>query len=167
VVAVELPPLRDRPEDVPALAEHFLRQLNEENGRSVALGPGALAVLGECRLSGNARQLRNCLERAVVAAASDRIDGADFPCVREGAHGACLLERVVAASGPPGEPAAPSPEPAAARPPPPDGADERERVRAALERTGFVKAKAARLLGMTVRQLGYRVRKYGIPLERF
>jgi Nif-specific regulatory protein len=46
-------------------------------------------------------------------------------------------------------------------------ADERARVVAALERTGWVQAKAARLLGMTVRQLGYRVRKYGIALERF
>jgi Nif-specific regulatory protein len=40
-------------------------------------------------------------------------------------------------------------------------------VLAALERSGWVQAKAARLLGMTVRQLGYRVRKYGITLERF
>jgi Nif-specific regulatory protein len=45
--------------------------------------------------------------------------------------------------------------------------DERGRVQAALERSGWVQAKAARLLGLTVRQLGYRVRKYGIALERF
>jgi Nif-specific regulatory protein len=44
--------------------------------------------------------------------------------------------------------------------------DEGARIRRALERCGFVKAKAARLLGMTERQLRYRVRKYGVPLER-
>jgi Nif-specific regulatory protein len=44
---------------------------------------------------------------------------------------------------------------------------ERAQIMAALARAGFVQAKAARLLGMTVRQLGYRIRKYGIPVERF
>jgi Nif-specific regulatory protein len=61
--------------------------------------------------------------------------------------------------------AAPAPAPAAL-PPLPGIDDERARVLAALERCGWVQAKAARLLGLTVRQLGYRVRKYNIPLER-
>jgi Nif-specific regulatory protein len=172
VVAVELPPLRERPEDIPALAEHFLAQLNEENGRHVSLQPAALDVLGECRFTGNARQLRNCLERAVVATDGEQLGRGDFPCLRSGVHTACLLERIMdppsavvtlarpapAASGP-ASPALP------ARPEPAE--DERSRVQAALERSGWVQAKAARLLGLTVRQLGYRVRKYGIALERF
>jgi Nif-specific regulatory protein len=166
VVAVELPPLRERPEDIPALAEHFLAQLSEENGRHMALQPGALDVLGECRLTGNARQLRNCLERAVVATDGDRLGRGDFPCIQGGVHTACLLERVTEPAEVPVTLAArPSSAIALSRP---EGAeDERSRVQAALERSGWVQAKAARLLGLTVRQLGYRVRKYGIALERF
>jgi Nif-specific regulatory protein len=166
VVAVELPPLRERPEDIPALAEHFLAQLSEENGRHMALQPGALDVLGECRLTGNARQLRNCLERAVVATDGDRLGRGDFPCIQGGVHTACLLERVTEPAELPVTLAArPSSTIASSRP---EGAeDERSRVQAALERSGWVQAKAARLLGLTVRQLGYRVRKYGIALERF
>ncbi len=204
VVTIALPPLRERPEDVPALAEHFLRQLNDENGRRVQLAPEALDVLGECRLTGNARQLRNCLERAVVGTDSDRLGRGDFPCVQGGVHTACLLERVAepVRLGAPQPSWSPSPLPSPRRgdaenlptatpfpattstsapastgaattspsaPLPPTGtpADERAAVLAALERSGWVQAKAARLLGMTVRQLGYRVRKYGITLERF
>jgi Nif-specific regulatory protein len=169
VVTIALPPLRERPEDVPALAEHFLRQLGEEHGRQVSLAPEGLDVLGECRLTGNARQLRNCLERAVVGSDEPRLGRGDFPCVQGGVHTACLLERVAtpSATAPAPLPTASPPIPdaplAAAAPPP----DERAAVRAALERSGWVQAKAARLLGMTVRQLGYRVRKYGITLERF
>ncbi len=170
VVTVALPPLRERPEDVPALAEHFLEQLNEENGRQVQLAPEALDVLGECRFTGNARQLRNCLERALVATDLDRLGRGDFPCVQGGVQTACLLERASAPTVTPDAPGAgpqlrsrgaPAPTPA---PPPPD---ERAAVVAALERSGWVQAKAARLLGLTVRQLGHRVKKYGIALERF
>jgi len=174
VVSVVLPPLRDRPEDVPVLAEHFLRQLNEENGRSASLSPAALDVLAECRWTGNARQLRNCLERALVGAERDLLGRGDFPCVQDGFHTACLLDGLgdPAALAAPPRPSAPAPPPppnghAAAAPVAPEGASERERVVAALERSGWVQAKAARLLGMTVRQLGYRVRKFGIPLQRF
>jgi len=183
VVTLSLPPLRERPEDLAPLAEHFLKQLNEEHQRTAALTPAAFDVLGECRLTGNARQLRNCLERALVSARGERLGRDDFPCVQGGVHTACMLERVSEPAGPaipatPGSPAAPSPPAPAPLPapppaaaagtlPPPEGGDERARVVAALERSGWVQAKAARLLGMTVRQLGYRVRKYGIALERF
>jgi Nif-specific regulatory protein len=170
VVTVELPPLRERPEDIPALAEHFLRELSEENGRTLELLPEGLDVLTECRFTGNVRQLRNCLERAFVAAEGRALGRADFPCASDG-HAACLLERLSDPARPddppPARPALPAtltPPPASAYPVPPE--DERTRVTAALERCGWVQAKAARLLGMTVRQLGYRVRKHGIRLER-
>jgi len=168
VVAVELPPLRDRPEDIPALAEHFLAQLNAENHRRVTLAPEGLDVLCECRLTGNARQLRNCLERAVVATEGDQLGRGDFPCILDGAHTACLLERLMAPpAAPPPLPASPGASPATLASPPAVVDDERSRVQTALEKSGWVQAKAARLLGLTVRQLGYRVRKYGIALERF
>jgi Nif-specific regulatory protein len=179
VVAVELPPLRERPEDIPVLADHFLHELAEENCRTLELLPDGLDVLTECRFTGNVRQLRNCLERAVVASEGRTLGRRDFPCAADG-HAACLLERLVdpvptsAAASPASgaKPAgtsqstAPPPAPRPAPPPAPEPVGERERVVAALERCGWVQAKAARMLGMTVRQLAYRVRKFEITLER-
>jgi Nif-specific regulatory protein len=168
VVTLSLPPLRERTEEIPALAGHFLHELAEEHGQAaVTLAPDGLEVLTRCRWSGNVRQLRNCLERAVVTTTKRRLGAAD---ICRGGSG-CLLERVAApvldeggrgsAQDRPSSPATAAPDGAS----PPD--DERERVRSALERCGYVQAKAARLLGMSVRQLAYRVRKYGIELERF
>ncbi len=160
VVTVDVPPLRDRPEDVPELVQHFLTVLNEENGRRCELAPEALAALAACHWTGNVRQLRNCLERAVVSIAHDRISAADV--CPEGA--ACRLEEVAGDVPLPAASITPSPAP--------DGhpgarADERSRVLQALQRSGYVQAKAARLLGLSVRQLRYRVLKYDIALERF
>jgi Nif-specific regulatory protein len=151
VIALTLPPLRERTDEIAALAEHFLRSLSVENGRPVSLAPEALEALGRCRWPGNIRQLRNCLERAIVTTTATRLSAADL---------ALDAEDVLF-----GAPAAPreAAEGLAARAP----ESEAERIRAALERCGYVKAKAARVLGMTVRQLGYRVRKYGIAVERF
>jgi Nif-specific regulatory protein len=155
VVTIMLPPLRERREDIPDLAEHFLRILGEENGRSVELAPDALDAALRCRWSGNVRQLRNCLERAVVSSHRARLGAADL-CLDPSA---CLLEAVSAA-------------PVAIGAPQPtvditSVADERARVEAALERCGHVQAKAARLLGLSERQLSYRIRKYGISVRRF
>ncbi len=171
VVPVMIPPLRERPEDVPALAEHFLRELSRDNGREVRLAPDALEHLLRCRWSGNVRQLRNCLERAVVSTERTLLTAADVDCA-QGDGTSCLLERIglpeeagaaPAAAPAGGDPVARGPIPRRAAAP---GDDEVERIRQALERCGFVKAKAARLLGMTERQLRYRVRKYGLPVER-
>ncbi len=157
VVTVRLPPLRERPEDIPALAEHFVRIINEENGTRVELAPDAVDALLVCRWSGNVRQLRNCLERAMVSSGREHLSASDL-CL--GSQGGCMLEglndleeRLATLPPAPAEPLS--------------APDERERVRLALERCGFVQAKAARLLGMTVRQLAYRIRKHGIALERF
>ncbi|ACG74432.1 transcriptional regulator, NifA, Fis Family [Anaeromyxobacter sp. K] len=176
VVTLELPPLRDRPEDLAALAQHFLAALAEEHGRPASLGPGVLEVLRACRLSGNARQLRNCLERALVSSTGDALGRDDFPCARAGGV-PCMLERVLEPAAPRAAAPAPLPLPPPASPaaPPAPGpagaapgteAADRARVLAALERCGYVQAKAARLLGMTYRQVAYRVRKYGIAMER-
>jgi Nif-specific regulatory protein len=173
VVSVLLPPLRERPEDVEPLAEHFLRQVNEENGRSVRMSPIAVAALKRCRWTGNVRQLRNCIERMVVSTDKDLIGFDEVACT------GCLAETLEATPAPelaqlgrPVPEAAPSGLPVAVGvAPAPLGdrspAGERERIVQALNRAGFVQAKAARLLGMTVRQLGYRIRKLGIPVERF
>ncbi|MBL3570834.1 nif-specific transcriptional activator NifA, partial [Rhodovulum visakhapatnamense] len=68
--------------------------------------------------------------------------------------------------GPAAAPACQAPA-AAARPPEPEPQDERARLVDAMERAGWVQAKAARLLGLTPRQIGYALKKHNIPLRRF
>jgi Nif-specific regulatory protein len=155
VVEIELPPLRERPDDVPVLAAHFLEALAAEHGRQLVLGPDAVQALKAHDWPGNVRQLRNVLERLVVAHGEGAVGAADLEWLR--ATGGA---RVSALTTGPRDAGLLAPEPAPA-------ATERERVAEALARAGFVQARAARLLGMTERQLRYRVRKFGIAVERF
>src|SRR5437016_7380610 len=75
VVPIELPPLRDRREDILPLAQHFIRKYNEENGRKVSeqIAPEVLALLEAYSWPGNVRELENAIERAVVIAPGDEI----------------------------------------------------------------------------------------------
>src|SRR3989441_6083461 len=75
VVPIELPPLRDRREDVLPLAQHFIRKYNEENGRQVSehIAPEVLSLLESYSWPGNVRELENTVERAVVIAPADEI----------------------------------------------------------------------------------------------
>ena len=80
VVALTLPPLREKVEDVPLLAEHFLRQANERNNRRVAgFSDEALRLLAGYDWPGNVRQLANVIERAVVLCAGEIIGAAELP----------------------------------------------------------------------------------------
>lgn len=102
---------------------------------------------------GNVRELQNALERAAIMSEDGHID-----------HEALLLAGIPEdGSGPAGNGVLPA---GPAAPDPNDPAlDERERVIAALERTGWVQAKAARLLGMTPRQIAYRIKTLDIPVK--
>src|ERR671916_2378324 len=75
VVPIELPPLRDRREDILPLAQHFTRKFNEENGRQVSeqIAPDVLALLESYSWPGNVRELENAIERAVVIAPGDEL----------------------------------------------------------------------------------------------
>ena len=75
VVPIELPPLRDRRQDVLPLAQHFIRKYNEENGRQVSehIAPEVLSLLENYSWPGNVRELENAIERAVVIAPADEI----------------------------------------------------------------------------------------------
>jgi len=80
VVAVRLPPLRERREDVPLLASVFLRRLAEKNGKPVSgLTPCALSALESYPWPGNVRELEHAVERAVVLSRGEVIDVADLP----------------------------------------------------------------------------------------
>lgn len=66
VCRVHLPPLRSRPEDIPLLAEHFLKRLSEASGRGYSFGPGALGALSNHDWPGNVRELLHLIERAAI-----------------------------------------------------------------------------------------------------
>lgn len=69
VITVEVPPLRDRREDIPLLVDHFIRMYGEENGKpDCQFSPEALKILMDCPWQGNVRELENAVERAVVLA---------------------------------------------------------------------------------------------------
>ncbi|MTJ79502.1 MAG: nif-specific transcriptional activator NifA [Telmatospirillum sp.] len=191
VVPISLPPLRDRPEDIGPLAEAFVARFNEEHGTRLTLSASALAVLKACCFPGNVRELENCVRRTATLARGSMIAADDFACRndtclssllwkgREGgpslpSHPAPFVRDPSAVS--PATPAA-SPRPAPSPPGPDDawdapilsgpGPDERERILRAMETAGWVQAKAARLLNLTPRQIGYALRKYDIPIKRF
>ncbi|MBD3258577.1 response regulator [candidate division GN15 bacterium] len=80
VIPIHLPSLKDRPEDIPLLVEHFIGKYNEENGKAVAgLTPAAMKLLHNYSWPGNVRELENMIERAVVTAKSDTLTDNDFP----------------------------------------------------------------------------------------
>ncbi|MBI3456278.1 MAG: sigma-54-dependent Fis family transcriptional regulator [Candidatus Rokubacteria bacterium] len=82
VVRIEMPPLRERKSDMPALAAYFLRQFNDRFGREVqGVAPEAMAALQAYDFPGNVRELENLLERAYVLGARGEITLADLPAL--------------------------------------------------------------------------------------
>ncbi|NTV14289.1 MAG: sigma-54-dependent Fis family transcriptional regulator [Desulfobulbaceae bacterium] len=79
VIPVQLPPLRDRREDIPLLCEHFLAEFGRRRGLPLRLSPAALGCLQAYDFPGNVRELRNILERASVLAPSPLIERSDLP----------------------------------------------------------------------------------------
>jgi DNA-binding NtrC family response regulator len=140
VVAVELPALRDRRGDVPALASFFLRKYAAENGKTIeTFADDALAALLEHRWPGNVRELENVVERAVVLCDSSRI---------EKKH---LSPTVV----PTGEGEAMPPVPGSTI------ADlERYAILKTLEACGGSTSKAATVLGVSPRKIQYKLHEY-------
>jgi len=88
VVEIRVPPLRERPEDVPLLAHHFLERLAVELGRSgLELTDAGLRQLVAHAWPGNVRELENAIERAVVTAQSPRLDAGDFAFLSQHGNG--------------------------------------------------------------------------------
>ncbi|MCI0329955.1 MAG: sigma-54 dependent transcriptional regulator [candidate division Zixibacteria bacterium] len=80
VVKVEMPPLRERKEDIPLLAAHFIQKYAAENGKKIdGVAPRALSLLTDYPWPGNVRELENFIERAVVVAQSNILSPSDFP----------------------------------------------------------------------------------------
>jgi len=149
VFAIHLPTLRERPEDIPALVEHFITELGP-----ALLGRPAAGITREAHEQllthswpGNVRELRNAVERALILSDGRMITPEHLPAPSE---------------------APPEAAPPIALPPefPPDGLDleakERELVERALRHAGQNKAKAARLLGLTRTKLYTRMQRFGL-----
>jgi Nif-specific regulatory protein len=191
VVPILMPPLRDRRSDIPQLAGEFLKRFNGENGRTLSFDANALDVLMGCGFPGNVRELENCVQRTATLAHGPSIEMDDFACRRNECLSAMLwkghsdvapsrlrpaipLPVLPATSAGSTAHAGPSPsQPAADQgPKPATSADanwgqlpERDRFIAAMEKSGWVQAKAARILGLTPRQIGYGLKKHGIEVK--
>ena len=166
VVTIALPPLRERKEDIPLLADFFLARFNRENGRDLTLDSRALELLGRCNWPGNVRELENCIERTATMARGGSLQHADLRCGRGQCFSSMIMEGLHARPLEPPPPASAPAEGPAEGGEPADAASARERLVETLERCGWVQAKAARMLGMTPRQVGYALRKLNIPLKR-
>ena len=155
-VKVVIPPLRDRPEDIPLLVEHFARQL--PNHKSFT--SSALAALAAYDWPGTVRELHCAVERAVLLAEGENIDLHDLPT------------EIVEKSGRiPAPSSAPATSPGSTEDlddeiviPPPTGGDgpDLERVRAALEKAKWRREKAAEILGVSPRTLYRWIKKLGL-----
>ena len=94
VISVQLPSLRERPEDIPLLASHFLRSYADKMGKKVnVISTGAMEALTTARWIGNVRELENVIERAVVLSATEQIDLEDLPAeIRSNQKGGADVE---------------------------------------------------------------------------
>jgi two-component system NtrC family response regulator len=146
VVRLELPPLRDRKEDLPALVAHFVRRYAAEVGRAApGVSPEAMQVIYDYAWPGNVRELENALERAVIMAGAE-IRPPDLPLeVRPATAEVCA----------PGLPQDMSINEAVED-------LERRMILRALQEADGVAAHAAEALGLTKSNLAYKMKKYGL-----
>jgi Nif-specific regulatory protein len=145
VVPIFLPSLREKKEDIPLLVEYFLKKYNEENQKSVSIAADALNTLINYDWPGNVRELENTIERLVVMSRSKVVTPSDLPFnIRDEAFKAKYASQIKDAL--------------------PTTIEDIEKARIidAIKKTGGIQAKAARLLGITPRQIGYKIKKYEV-----
>jgi two-component system response regulator PilR (NtrC family) len=147
VVQVTVPPLRERQEDIPALAHHFLEKFNEEFGKNVkGIGPEAMALLKGYAYPGNVRELQNIIERAVALEVGTLISPVSLPERVQGAIPVLDEEEEFSLEAIDLEARL--------------NGIERRYLEQALSATSGNRTQAARLLGITFRSLRYRLAKF-------
>jgi DNA-binding NtrC family response regulator len=145
VVAIDIPPLRDHKEDIPALATFFLEKFSHESGKPVrGITPAAMKLLMDFHWPGNVRELENILERGVTLSSGNMLDAADIHLDSSPARSAAGSAAAL-----------------------PDGMTldqwEDQAIREALRRANGNKSQAARALGLSRNALRYRLSKIGVP----
>ena len=147
VIPIHLPPLRERPEDIPDLAQHFLKKKGMEMSRGIeGIEENAMNILVNYNWPGNVRELENVIERAVVLCDAERIGASDLPLMIDEPHteeslalpkGRLPLNRMLEDL-------------------------ERQLIERALEEAKGVKTKTAEILGIKTSALYYKLEKYGM-----
>ncbi|QER41856.1 GAF domain-containing protein [Thermodesulfobacterium sp. TA1] len=151
VIPIYIPPLRERKEDIPLLVEHFLKKFNQEYNKNVQVSAEVMEKLVAYHWPGNVRELENTLERLVVLAEKEFISLEDLPFYirqaslefkikREKDFQEKLLPNQIELI-------------------------EKKAIEEALKACKYNQTKAAKLLGLTKRQISYRIKKYGILTE--
>ena len=203
VMPLNMPPLRERKEDIPELAKFLLSKIGAAQARTLNITDSALRLLMSHNWPGNVRELQNCLERAAVMSRLGTIDRDVVSLIGIGdgrlAPGSAAIANLLQSDKPGGvcRPSVANGNGNGSYASPVNGngngsassnpcgqdyggqdhgrqghdwndpqLDERERVVAALEEAGWVQAKAARLLGMTPRQIKYRIQTLDIHVRR-
>jgi two-component system response regulator PilR (NtrC family) len=153
VIPIHLPPLRERPEDIPILVAHVIRQISKDVGKTVrGISPDALGIIERYHWPGNIRELENVIERAIVLGSGEQIvadalpphlalprEGSGFPVDIPGTG--LDLEALLADV-------------------------ELRYIRLALDRAGGLQTRAAELLRLSFRQFRYKIQKHGIKTMR-
>ncbi len=145
VVVMDMPPLRERKEDVPLLIDHFLKRFAADNGKNVTgITSEARDLLLKYDYPGNVRELENIIERAVVISRNSVISVDDLPFDEDRIHpenagkkGEGLLRESIEEM-------------------------ERKLILEAMEKSGDHQTKAAEILGISERMLRYKLKKYGL-----
>jgi Nif-specific regulatory protein len=152
VLEIVVPGLRKRPEDIPLLAEHFLRKFNEETGRKLkGYTPRAMEELLRYRWPGNVREMKNVIERAVVLARGEFVD-----------HDDLVLSRLTTSGDTEMGYEAPN-----SKYRPESLADvEKAHIERTLYATAWNKSKTATILGIERSTLDRKIRRYNIEPER-
>jgi len=149
VVTLTVPPLRDRPEDIPLLAQHFLIHFAEKNRKRIkAFTPAAMDTLVHASWPGNVRELENAVERAVILSVGEYVTERELPVFEAREAAAVPAESVSSLTGMPLDDV------------------EREVILATLRDVGGNKSEAARVLGITRATLHKKLKKYGEEEEK-
>jgi DNA-binding NtrC family response regulator len=144
VVAVDIPPLREHKEDIPALANFFLEKFARESGKPIrGITPAAMKLLIDFHWPGNVRELENIIERGLTLSAGSTLDVADIhldePSSRAASSASVLPAGMTLDQW------------------------EDEAIREALKHANGNKSQAARALGLSRNAFRYRLSKIGVP----
>jgi len=154
LVEIKVPPLRERMEDVPILVKHILRKYNKRYGKNVELDDEVIKILTTANLKENIKELDRLIHRLVILSSPDgKVTAQSLRLIAPHLFEEKRDQTLAVAD---------------TNIPLPQKIEEEEKRKIiwALEQTNYVKSRAAKLLGYTLRQLDYRIKKYGIEVKK-